>query len=357
MDDLGSMTGSSNQASKMRSPSVVIYGCGDMGLLIASMLRRRGAEIRGAIARSPRKVGQDLGTLAGGTPIGVIVEEDADVVLSRARADVVVIATTSPLPLIQHQIQAAAEHGSNVVTLEEQSFNPWFAAPDEAHRLDAVARASGVSILGTGLQDLWWTALPAMLMSATQSISHVRGRSTYNTDDFGGGSSTAGDQGILGRSPETLERLVRDGSWAVTTVVPVAQTLAVLAGLTPGNHHVDVRPVIAERPRRSQRYQFVVETGSLLGYSESVTLTTVEGPVIEFEMTGYLHGPGEASVNDWSVEGDSYVEHKDHRFDARVGTAAAVINRVPDLIAANPGFVTALTLPPLRYRHGPLLVR
>ena len=342
----------------MRAPSVVIYGCGEMGLLIASMLLERGADIRGAIVRSPRQIGQDLGSMAGVGPIGVVADAEAHAVLERSRADVVVVTTGSPLGMIEPHIRAAMEAGSNVVTLEEQSFYPWLVAPALAQRLDMDAKANGVTILGTGLQDIRWTALPASLMSGTQGIRRVRGRSTYNTDDFGpaSGSGSADQQWIVGRPPEALDTLIGDGAWEAPTVLTVAQALAVLNNLTPSDHRVEIRPVIAAEPRRSARHGFTVDAGTLLGYSESVELNTSEGPVIEFELSGYLHASGEQSVNDWAVEGDAFLESVDHRFDARAATASAVVTRIPDVIASDPGFATVAILPRPCYRNGPLLI-
>jgi 4-hydroxy-tetrahydrodipicolinate reductase len=91
-----------------------IVGCaGRMGrMLIASTLDTKGAELAGGteVQGSPH-LGTDLGTLAGGQPIGLGVEVDAPALF--AKSDVV-IDFTRPAATLAHA-QLAAEAGKNMV--------------------------------------------------------------------------------------------------------------------------------------------------------------------------------------------------------------------------------------------------
>ena len=335
-----------------RTISAVVMGCGEMGLLITRLMVERGIEIRGAVARSSNKVGRDVGELAGIGSLGVAVSDQPGAVLARARPDISIVATTSPLSTIRELVVISLEAGCDVLTLEEQSFYPWLVEAARSRELDLLARERGVTILGTGLQDVFWGVLPASLMASSHNIQRVVGRSTWNTDDFGSGALH--DDPIVGKPPAVIHDLDANGAWDRPTVPPVLHALAALSNLTPGNHRARVRPIIATQDTPSVRHRAVVRTGSLLGFAETVTLETTEGPVLEFEMAGYLHAPGEHSVNEWHVYGEPYVESVDSRFDARLGTALGLVNRIPDVIAAQPGFATVDSLPMPRYRHGPL---
>ena len=67
----------------MRRIKAVVYGVGAMNSIATRMMLEKGVDIVGALARSPEKVGHDLGEVAGlGFPTGVIVEDDAAHVLS-----------------------------------------------------------------------------------------------------------------------------------------------------------------------------------------------------------------------------------------------------------------------------------
>ena len=71
----------------MKAPKAVIYGVGTMGSIISRFALERGVEIVGAIARSPEKVGRDLGEVAWlGFPTGVKVTSDAGRVFSSQRS-------------------------------------------------------------------------------------------------------------------------------------------------------------------------------------------------------------------------------------------------------------------------------
>ena len=64
--------------SGARPVRAIVYGVGAMGSIMARLMLDKGVEIVGAIARSPEKVGLDLGEVAGlGRETGIVVEADA----------------------------------------------------------------------------------------------------------------------------------------------------------------------------------------------------------------------------------------------------------------------------------------
>jgi 4-hydroxy-tetrahydrodipicolinate reductase len=63
----------------MRRIKAVVYGVGAMNSIATRMMLEKGVDIVGALARSPEKVGKDLGEVAGlGFQTGVVVEYDPD---------------------------------------------------------------------------------------------------------------------------------------------------------------------------------------------------------------------------------------------------------------------------------------
>ena len=84
----------------MRSVRGVVYGVGAMGSIMARLMLEKGVEIVGAVARSPEKVGRDLGEVAGlGFATGVVVEPDARRALE-AGADIAVVSVASFLSVM-----------------------------------------------------------------------------------------------------------------------------------------------------------------------------------------------------------------------------------------------------------------
>lgn len=327
---------------------VAVWGVGAMGRLTAALCLDRGIEVVGAIARNAETVGQDIGTLVGAGPTGVVVRSDAAAMLAATRPDIVVLTTTSGLEVIEPQLRTCVTNGANVVTLEEETLFPWTGrASTIATALDDLARAHGVTILATGLQDACWHAMASRLMASALRIDVVRGRSTWNSDDYG---TSVQDYLLIGEDPAVVTDGDTVAGWEAVTVRTALEALAQTHDLTVIDKVEQLRPVVADRTVVSPRSGLVVPAGRLLGLSEHVSLRTREGITLELEMTGYLHGAGEVSVNEWTVEGHPRTTVIMSPFDGRTATCTAVVNRIPDVLAAPAGLASLDRLPPARFR-------
>lgn len=115
-----------------------------------------------------------------------------------------------------------------------------------------------------------------------------------------------------------------------------------------------VRKVIAAADTPSRSLGRVIDAGSLLGVIGTATVTSHEGPRFTFEQSGCVYGPSQSDVNEWIVRGEpEELRLRNDRAPTRLATCTQVVNRIPDVIAARPGFVTAADLPRPRYGHFP----
>ncbi len=139
--------------ARKKTIRVVHYGLGPIGILAAQWLvKKDGYRIVGAIDIDEKKVGKDLGTLIGSKKkLGVKVSSDANAVLKKAKADVVIHTTTSFIKDVKAQLELCIKAGCNVVSSTEELLLPDLQNPQEARRLDALARKYGVCVLGTGV--------------------------------------------------------------------------------------------------------------------------------------------------------------------------------------------------------------
>lgn len=336
-----------------RPVRVIVYGVGAMGSIMTRLLHEKGAQLVGAVGRSPAKVGRDLGEVVGlGVQLGVTVEDDPAAVLARADADVAVVAVSSYLDAMFDHFRVCLEHGVNVVTIEEESLYPWSTAPALAGRLDELAKRHGVTIIGSGAQDVYWVTLPCTLMGAAHRVDTVRGRTRWNVDDYG---PEVAEHVHAGATMDAFGAHVAEHGWPSFVVRNTVDALIADAGLTPGEVDTEVQPVIAQTDTHSSALGRVIAAGSLLGVTDTATIATREGPTFSFEQTGCVYEPGQTDLNEWVIRGDPEELHlRNDRVPTRLATCTQVVNRIPDAINAPPGFLTVAELPRVRYRHFPL---
>jgi 4-hydroxy-tetrahydrodipicolinate reductase len=90
-----------------------VYGVGAMNSIVTRMLLDKGVDVVGAIARSPAKVGRDLGEVIGlGRALGVTVSDDPAEVFTRTTPDIAVIAVNSYLTDAAEQLRLCADMAS-----------------------------------------------------------------------------------------------------------------------------------------------------------------------------------------------------------------------------------------------------
>lgn len=336
----------------MRRIKAVVYGVGSMGSVATRMMLEKGVDVVGALARSPEKVGRDLGEVAGlGFETGVVVEDDPDRVLSSRQVDIAVIAVASYMSDMYEHLRRCAEHGVNAVTIAEEALYPWNSSPMATAELDRLARRHGVTLTGTGHQDIYWVNLVSMVLATAHRIETVTGRASWNVDDFG--PEVAKDQRV-DTSVEDFDRWLaeaaRPPSFGRNTLGALVEDL----GLTVAAQESTTRPEVAKQPVTSTSLGITVDTGRVIGFTDVDTVRSHDGITLTFEMTGRLYLEGEADINDWTVTGEPELRLLNPAVPTGVTTCTQLVNRIPDVINAPPGFITIEKLPKLRYRTFPL---
>jgi 4-hydroxy-tetrahydrodipicolinate reductase len=153
---------------------VVVFGLGRMGSGVVRLLAERGHAVVGAVCRRPENDGRDVGELAGIDPLGVRASTDADAVLAGVEADVAVHATHPHLSVVEPELAQLVEAGLDVLTLTEEAAYPWASHPQEAARLDALAKGKGVSLLASGINPgFLWDTLVGVFTLGSRAISAI----------------------------------------------------------------------------------------------------------------------------------------------------------------------------------------
>ncbi len=346
-----------------RKLRIAQYGCGKMSVYTMRYAIEKGAEIVCAFGRSSN-IGKDIGEIAGIGKTGVLVQDskDAVAIMNETKPDACIITTASLMHDVKRALMDCAESGVNAITLCEEAFYPWNSAPNTTKMLDNLAKEKGVTLCGSGYGDVFWGNLITIIAGATHTITKITGRSSYNVEEYGIALAKVHGAGL---SLKEFEREI-----AAADNIPAAERAVLIddenflpsymwnsngwlcsqLGLTVIDQTQKCVPQTHDAELHSETLGMTIPAGHATGMSAMVTTTTEEGIVIEGNCIGKVYAPGEFDQNVWTIHGEPDTEVIINRPATVELTCATIVNRLPDLIAAEPGFITSEKLAANRYR-------
>ena len=348
---------------------VIQWATGNVGrAAIEGVQAHPDLELVGCWVHSETKSGQDAGVLAGGGPIGVAASSDIDALLA-LDADCVVY---SPIFADEGVIIRILESGKNLVTPLG-----WFYPPSaERDRLDAICRAAGVTLHGTGIHPGGITErFPLMVSALSSSITKVRAEEFSDIRTYGA-PDVIRDWMLFGKTPEESRQSI------------MAEALG--AGFRQSVHMVADELGFALDPTLRTTHEMAVATEPI----ESPIGPIAPGLVAaqRFQWEGLHDGePVVTAAVNWLM-GDEHLDPPwrfgpdGHRFEVEitgdpdclvtfkklhptsieaglvrnpgvVATALHCVNAVPYVCAAEPGLRTYLEMPLVAGRAAPALQR
>ncbi|WP_029074839.1 hypothetical protein [Kaistia adipata] len=332
---------------------IIIFGLGAMGRKIATLVLKRGYVIAGAIDFNPQSVGKTLSELLGpdAPACDVRVSNDAEAVLASIRHGVVLQATASFLASVEPAIQQCAAHGHDVISIAEEMSCPSAADPAAALRLDEAARRHGVRIMGTGVNPGF--AMDMLVLALTVPcghVSHIRAVRRNSLSAFGPTVLTS--QGV-GLSPEAFEAAVADGS--VVGHVGFLQSVALIArhlNWTIDRLEETRAPILATARRETPHV--TVEPGQVAGCVHCITAFSDGREVLRLEHPQQIcpETEGLQTSDEIVITGDQVIRMTiTPEIKGGDGTAAAAVNAIEYLSAAQPGLLAVTDLPVNSPRH------
>lgn len=344
---------------------VVQYGCGKMSKYTMRYVYEKGGEIVGALDINPAVIGKDIGTIMECEDKGVVVTNvaDARALLAELKPDACIVTTMSLLGDLEEALTICAELGINAITTCEEAFFSWNSNPTLTKKLDELAKQNNCTITGSGYQDIFWGQLISSICGATQSIKRIVGESWYNVEDYGIALAEAHGAGytlaefdekiasIDRMTDEERQKLIDSGEYAPSYMWNVNGWLCDKLGLTPTHQSQECVPETYHEDIESSTLGMTVKAGDATGMSAVVTTETEEGITLVTKCVGKVYAPDEFDINEWTVEGEPNTTITVQRPATVELTCATIVNRLPDLVAAKPGFVPTAEFGELNFKH------
>jgi 4-hydroxy-tetrahydrodipicolinate reductase len=334
-----------------RKIKAVSVGVGMTGSQCAGYMTRRGVDIVGAVEIDENLIGKDVGDVAGIGSIGIVIGNNLDAALKETHPDIAIVCTRDVIEEIEPTLRTCAENGVNAITTSQEAYFPNLYDPKRTQTLDAAAKAAGVTILASGIQDVFWTNLPVALSGACHSIKKISGTNVALLDDFG---ATVAEEAFIGSTVAHFREATSAFGEPQDAFTTTLYVLAEKLGLHPAGVKAEYEPILAKEDRFAPIIERTIPEGDMTGYIVTTEVATEEGVPLKCAFHSKLSEPGDKSLNRWDIEGDPDINVITEEMHGEVTTTSGLINRIPDVIAAAPGFLTVNEMPVPYYHFRPL---
>lgn len=343
----------------------VQYGVGKMSLYTMRYMIEKGIEIVGAVDLNPAVIGKDIGEILGKEKLGIVVvsAEKAEEMMKETKPDICIITTRSLIAELEEPYMLCAKLGINAISTCEEAFYPQNSNPTLTKKIDELAKSNNCTITGTGYQDIYWGQLITSIAGSTQKITKIKGSSSYNVEDYGIALAEAHGAGLTledfdkqvasvdRMSDEERQEIINKGEYAPSYMWNVNGWLCSKLGLTIISQTQKCVPQTYKDDIYSSTLDMTIKAGDATGMSAVVTTKTKEGITIESECIGKVYAPDEFDKNVWTVEGEPTTTITVEKPATVELTCATVVNRIPDVIKAEPGYITTEKLGDLQFKN------
>ena len=349
----------------MEKIKVFQIGTGKMSIYTMRYVFEKGAEIVGACDINPNVIGKDIGEIIGSDKKGVLVGHinNLEETLNELKPDIAIVTTMSLLNDVYDVLLTCAKCGVNAITTCEEAFDSYNSNPVKTEEINRIAKENNCTITGSGYQDVYWGNLISIIAGSTHKITKIKGSSSYNVEDYGIALAKAHGAGLTieefereiasadNISQEEREKLIQEGSFLPSYMWNVNGWLIDKLGLTFKSQVQKCVPTFNDEDIHSSTLDMVVKTGDATGMSAVVTTETEEGIVIESECIGKVYSEKDFDKNEWTVFGEPDTTVVINRPATVELTCATIVNRIPDVINAESGFVLTSQMDELKYRN------
>lgn len=350
---------------KTKQTTVVQIGCGKMSLYTMRYVMEKGGKIVAGFDINPEIIGKDIKVILGKRKdFGATIYDvkDLEKKLKKLKPDVAIVTTMSLFKDVADVLMTCAKCGVNAITTCEEAFYPANSSKKLTDAIDKMAKKTKCTITGSGYQDVSWGSLITALAGTTQKITRIVGKSSYNVEDYGIALAKAHGAGLTLKefekevaasdniSDAARKKLIDSGEFLPSYMWNVNGWLVEYLGLTVKRQTQKCIPHTAKTDLESSTLGMTIKKGRATGMSGIVTTETKEGITIVSECIGKVYAPDEFDSNEWTVEGEPTTTVVVNKPATVEMTCASIVNRIPDLIKAKPGFVPTCQMGDIKFQ-------
>jgi len=331
----------------------IVYGVGAMGEIMTKFMVEKGINIVGAIDKNPRICGKDLGEIIGlDYPLNVVVSNNSTTVLSNQQADIAVLSLCSEMEKMYPYIEECIKNGLNVISTSREASYPWTISPILASKLDKLAKQFEVTVSASGYQDVFMVNLVSLLTGANHTIKSITIKSKYDVNDYG---RVVAEDMHVGQTIDEFYKNIKQCGIKPSYVRMCLEAIIADLGLTIRKISQKTEPTIDDVDVECCTLGITVKKKEqVTGLIETVEIDTEQGVRFQGEWIGKVYREDEVNTNECFIEGVPNIISKNDKIDQKITTCSEMVNRIPDIINSESGYITYEKLPKLKFRAFPL---
>lgn len=326
---------------------VLLLGTGQMGSGIGRLvLARQGLELVGGYGRRAERVGMDLGRAIGlDKNLGLFVSNDLDRLIEEARPDVAIQATCSTIIDAEDELTTLVAGGVHVISIAEEMAYPTASSPRFAKDIHELAKAYGVSVLGTGVNPGF--ILDLLIITLTGVCSDIYSITAERINDLSPyGHSVLKTQGV-GLTPEEFQIGLKNGT--VVGHYGFKESIHMIADIIGWSiEHIEEKrePIVSTVQRRTP---FVtVAPGQVAGCFHRAVAYSHDRPVITLSHPQQIHPQlaGIETGDTIEINGTPPIRLSGSpEIPGGIATCSLAVNMIPRLLSCAPGLYCMADLP------------
>lgn len=344
---------------------VMQVGCGKLASYLMRYVIEDGGEIIGAVDNDPDLLGMDIAKIASleeKSGIEVNRLSDLEDLIKSGKPDIAIIATDMLLEPVAGLVRTCVENHLNVIIAGDEALYPANSNPNLYQQLDALAKEYQCTISGGGYYEGLWGTMVSSLAASTHTIKTISGHSILNIDDFGAGLCQAYGIGLTKAafekafsaidelSDEKRDALIKNGQYVTCGIWNFGGWVSDKYGLHLKSQHQLRTPILAETDISSIALGKKLKKGCVIGMHDYYEAQTKAGITINIDFEAKILNRDEISLENWQIEGEPNKTITMQGVNGLSCACAAIVNRIPEVVKATPGYIPSCRLGELKFR-------